>query len=130
MNTSTTSDSEAPKQQRMGVDLLNGPVDSTLRIFALPLAFSFIVNMLYSWIDTFFVSKLGSAAIAAIGVSEQLGFMIFNFGSGFAIGTGIIVARRIGEGNRGEASYTATQGIMTMLVFSTVLAIILGLFCR
>ncbi|MFM8455604.1 MAG: MATE family efflux transporter, partial [Ignavibacteria bacterium] len=75
------------KQSRMGVDLLNGPIDSTLRIFALPLAFSFIVNMLYSWIDTFFVSKLGSAAIAAIGVSEQLGFMIFNFGSGFAIGT-------------------------------------------
>jgi len=115
------------KQHRMGVDLLNGPIDSTLRIFALPLAFSFIVNMLYSWIDTFFVSKLGSAAIAAIGVSEQLGFMIFNFGSGFAIGTGIIVARRIGEGNREQASYTATQGIMTMLVFSTILAIILGM---
>ena len=115
------------KQHRMGVDLLNGPIDSTLRIFALPLAFSFIVNMLYSWIDTFFVSKLGSAAIAAIGVSEQLSFMIFNFGSGFAIGTGIVVARRIGEGNREQASYTATQGIMTMLVFSTVLAVILGM---
>jgi putative MATE family efflux protein len=127
MNNISTSDSEEPKQQRMGVDLLNGPIDSTLRIFALPLAFSFIVNMLYSWIDTYFVSKLGSAAIAAIGVSEQLGFMIFNFGSGFAIGTGIIVARRIGEGNRDEASYTATQGIMTMMVFSSVLAIILGL---
>ncbi|MFM7157744.1 MAG: MATE family efflux transporter [Bacteroidota bacterium] len=127
MTNSSTSDSESPKQNRQGVDLLNGPIDSTLRIFALPLAFSFIVNMLYSWIDTYFVSKLGSAAIAAIGVSEQLGFMIFNFGSGFAIGTGIIVARRIGEGNREEASYTATQGIMTMLVFSTLLAIVLGL---
>lgn len=126
MNTET-SQTESPRPQRMGVDLLNGPIDSTLRIFALPLAFSFVVNMLYSWIDTYFVSKLGSAAIAAIGVSEQLGFMIFNFGSGFAIGTGIIVARRIGEGNRDEASYTATQGIMTMLVFSTVLAIILGM---
>jgi putative MATE family efflux protein len=110
-----------------GVDLLNGPIDSTLRIFALPLAFSFLVNMLYSWIDTYFVSKIGAAAIAAIGVSEQLSFLVFNFGSGLAIGTGIIVARRIGEGNKNQASYTATQGIVTMLVFSTVLAVLLRL---
>ena len=113
---------------KMGVDLLNGPIDSTLRTFAIPMAFSFLVNMLYSWIDTYFVSRIGSAAIAAIGVSEQLGFLIFNFGSGFAIGTGIIVARRIGEGNKQEANYTATQGIVTMLVFSSLLAIVLGIF--
>ena len=112
----------------MGVDLLHGPIDSTLRTFAIPMAFSFLVNMLYSWIDTYFVSRIGSAAIAAIGVSEQLGFLIFNFGSGFAIGTGIIVARRIGEGNKQEANYTATQGIVTMLVFSSLLAIVLGVF--
>ncbi|MFN8361020.1 MAG: MATE family efflux transporter [Candidatus Kapaibacterium sp.] len=115
---------QAPKQFKRGkVDLLNGPIDSTLRTFAIPLAFSFLVNMLYSWIDTYFVSRLGSSAIAAIGVSEQLGFFIFNFGSGFAIGTGIIVARRMGEGDRKGANYTATQAVLSMLIFSVSLAV-------
>ena len=129
MQSSTHSDTQKSQSRisKMGVDLINGPVDSSLRKFAIPLAFSFIVNMLYSWIDTYFVSRLGAAAIAAIGVSEQLGFLIFNFLSGFAIGTGIIVARRIGEGNKTEASYTATQGIVAMLVLSTILACILAL---
>jgi putative MATE family efflux protein len=124
--TEQSSIQQPPKQFKRGrVDLLNGAIVPTLVSFALPLAFSFVVNMLYSWIDTYFVSRLGSAAIAAIGVSEQLGFFIFNFGSGFAIGTGIIVARRIGEGNRKQASYTATQAVLSMLVFSTTISVIL-----
>lgn len=128
-NSDNISQKVAPKAIKSGrVDLLNGPVVPTLITFAMPLAFSFIVNMLYSWIDTYFVSRLGSAAIAAIGVSEQLGFFIFNFGSGFAIGTGIIVARRIGEGNRKLANYTATQAVISMIVFSTVISVVLY-FC-
>ncbi len=135
MNQKGTND-ESPKElptqltglKRGRVDMLNGAVVPTLLSFALPLAFSFVVNMLYSLIDTYFVSRLGSSAIAAIGISEQLGFFIFNFGSGFAIGTGIIVARRIGEGNRKLANYTATQAVLSMLVFSILISIILY-FC-
>jgi Na+-driven multidrug efflux pump len=82
------------------VDLLSGPIDSTLRVFALPLAISFVVHMLYAWVDTFYVSRLGSIQIAAIGISEQLIFFIFTLGGGFAIGSGIVVARKVGEGIR------------------------------
>lgn len=135
MDQNSTND-ESPKElptqpaglRRGRVDMLNGAVVPTLISFALPLAFSFVVNMLYSLIDTYFVSRLGSAAIAAIGISEQLGFFIFNFGSGFAIGTGIIVARRIGEGNRRFANYTATQAVLSMLLFSILISVILY-FC-
>lgn len=123
-----SQESTTQPKKRGRIDLLNGAVVPTLISFALPLAFSFVVNMLYSWIDTYFVSRLGSSAIAAIGISEQLGFFIFNFGSGFAIGTGIIVARRIGEGNRKLANYTATQAVISMLVFSTLLSVALY-FC-
>lgn len=103
-------------------DLLNGPAQKSLLYFTLPLAFSFLVNMLYSLIDTYFVSHIGKEAIAAIGISEQLGFFTFNFGSGFAIGTGIILARRIGEGDRQAANYVATQALTTMAILSAMLA--------
>jgi len=109
------------------VDLLSGPIDSTLRVFALPLAISFVVHMLYAWVDTFYVSRLGPTSIAAIGISEQLIFFIFTLGGGFAIGSGIVVARKVGEGNQEKADNTATQAIVLMFIYSSLLAIFLYL---
>lgn len=99
---------------RQYVDLVSGPIDASLRRFAIPMAFSFMVNMIYSLIDRFYASRLGDAAIAAIGSSDQVAFFMFTLASGFGVGTGIIVARRIGEGNRAEAARTATQAVMAM----------------
>ncbi|MBK9183552.1 MAG: hypothetical protein IPM83_10620 [Ignavibacteria bacterium] len=84
---------------RRRVDLINDPIDGSLRLFAIPLAFSFVVNMVYSLIDRYYVSRLGDAAIAAIGTSDQVVFFLFTLVSGFAVGTGIIVSRRFGEGD-------------------------------
>lgn len=115
--------SPPPKTSRM--DLLSGPITPTLWKFALPLMFSFLVNSLYSWIDAYFVSRLGTEAIAAIGFCEQIGFFIFTLASGFSVGTGIIVARRIGEGNRKAAEDISLQALTFMLAFSSIIAIIL-----
>jgi len=79
------------------VDLLNGDIDKTLRQFSAPLIFSFVFNILYSWVDKYFVSKLGDEGLGAVGVSEQLLLLIFTLGIGFAIGSGVVVARRIGR---------------------------------
>lgn len=98
------------------VDLINDPIGPSLRRFAVPLAFSFIVNMVYSLIDRFYVSRLGDAAIAAIGSSDQIVFLLFTLVSGFAVGSGIIVARRFGEGDRVGASRTGTQALVGMAI--------------
>ena len=107
------------------VDLLTGPVDSSLRRFIAPLAVSFLIHMLYSWVDTYYVSRLGTDAIAAIGVSEMLLFITFTIGSGFAVGTGVVVARRIGEKDYAGADKTATQAIAVMFLFASLLSVIL-----
>jgi putative MATE family efflux protein len=103
---------------RKDVDLLNMPVDSSLRKFAMPLAVSFLIQNLYTWVDMYYVSKLSSDAIAAIRVSDQLIFLMFSVASGFAIGSAIIIARRIGESRRDAANYTASQSILFMLFIS------------
>lgn len=102
-------------------DLLNGPIDSSLRLFALPLAFSFLVNIVYSLIDRFYASRLGDAAIAAIGTCDQVTFFLFTAVSGLAVGTGIVVSRRFGEGNLESASKTATQAIVGMGVLTAAI---------
>jgi putative MATE family efflux protein len=75
----------------------------------------------------FFVSRLGSDVIAALGVADQVNFVIFTLGSGFCIGTGIVVARRIGEDRRSQASVIATQAFSFMALYATVVAIFVGL---
>jgi putative MATE family efflux protein len=110
------------------VDLINDPIGPSLRRFAVPLAFSFIVNMVYSLIDRFYVSRLGDPAIAAIGSSDQIVFLLFTLVSGFAVGSGIIVARRFGEGDRVGASRTGTQALVGMAITAAlVTAVMYGL---
>lgn len=115
-------------KQRTKVDLLTDPIDSSLRRFATPLALSFLVNMLYSLVDRFYASRLGDAAIAAIGTSDQITFLLFTFASGFGLGSGIIVARRFGEGDSTTAGRVAAQAIVGMGILSTLITVAIFVF--
>ena len=75
----------------------------------------------------YFVSRLGEMEVSALGVSEQLLFFIFAIGSGFGVGTGIMIARRIGERNYEKANHTAVQAIAFTTVSSIIIAFILYL---
>lgn len=114
-------------RKRIGknVDLLKDPFDSSLRRFAIPLAVSFLIHMLYAWVDMYYVSLLNTASMAAVGVGEQIYFFSFGIGVGFGVGSGIVIARRIGEGNKSKANYTAAQALIFMFVFANAIALIL-----
>lgn len=103
------------------VDVLTSDFDSSFRQLALPLAFSFLLYQINGLVDKYWISFLGDNEIAAIGVSEQLRLMVFTLGIGFAIGTGVVVARRIGEGKQKEADHTATQALATMFLYAIVI---------
>jgi putative MATE family efflux protein len=120
-----TADVHEPQQSSHTNEILNGPITATLWRFTLPLTLSFVVNIVYSWIDTYFVSHLGASAIAAIGFCEQLNFAVFTIASGFVVGTGIIIARRIGEGRREDASRVAAESVAVMGAFAIAVMVAL-----
>lgn len=107
------------------VDLLNDPIDRSLRQFAIPMAFSFMINMIYSLIDRYYASRLGDDAIAAIGASDQVTFFVFTLASGFSVGTGIIVARRFGERDLEEAGRIAAQALVAMVLIGSVITAVI-----
>lgn len=74
--------------------------------------------MIYSLVDRYYVSRLGDAAIAAIGSTDQIVFFLFTLVSGIAVGAGIIVARRFGEGDADGARRTATQSLVGMAILA------------
>jgi putative MATE family efflux protein len=120
-----TADVHEPHQISNTNEILHGPITPTLWRFTLPLTLSFVVNIIYSWIDTYFVSHLGASAIAAIGFCEQLNFAIFTIASGFVVGTGIIIARRIGEGRRDDATRVAAESVVVMAAFALAVMLLL-----
>lgn len=113
---------------RKKIDVLEGEIDSSLRKLAIPLALAFVLNILNGWVDKIYVSRLGDIELASMGVSEQIRLLIFTLGIGFAIGTGVVVARRIGEGKNDEANEVATQALATMFVYAIIISGICFLF--
>ncbi len=109
------------------MDLLNGDIDKSLRTLGFPLAFAFILHIINGWVDKLYVSRLGGDSLAALGVSDQLGLLVFTLAIGFAIGTGVIVARKLGEGtekSKKEANETAVQAFAIMFFYSIAISII------
>jgi len=73
--------------------------------------------------DIFFVSKLGSDAIATVGITESLLTIIYSIGMGLSIATTALVSRRIGEKKPYRASVAAVQAI----IVASVISLIIGL---
>jgi putative MATE family efflux protein len=111
------------------VDLLAGNITSSLWRFATPMIFSFMINSLYGFVDLYFVSQLGTDAQAALGFGNTTYFLLFTLISGFANGTGIVVARRFGARQMQDARETALQSVVyfSLLAFAVAAILYLGL---
>ena len=83
------------------MDMANGPLLKNIFIFAIPLIFTNILQMLFNSADTIIVGKFaGDQALAAVGAIGLIVFLITSLFNGLATGTNVIVARYIGTGNK------------------------------
>jgi putative MATE family efflux protein len=74
-------------------------------------------------IDIFFVAKLGASAVATVGLTETILFLLYSVCMGLAMAVTAVVARRIGGGKREEAAVTAVQAIWIALLASLPFAV-------
>lgn len=79
-----------------------------------------VLEMMVGMVSTIFMGRVGTDAVAAVGMVNMLiGFLQTVF-SGLSMGTTVIIARVTGEGNKTEAKRTLIQ--------SCYMAIVVGLF--
>lgn len=99
--------------------------------FTLPLLLGFLFQQLYSFVDTAIVGKyLGSAALAAVGSTGSLNFLLLGFCMGICSGCAIPVAQAFGAKDETELRRCVMHCVYLGAGISIVMAVGTSLLCR
>lgn len=104
-------------------DFTSGSIARAIALLAIPMVLEMLAQSLFGIVDVFFVSQLGPAAVAAVGMVDSLLVIIYTIGMGLAMAATAMVARRIGEKDPEAASLTSYQVLVLGLMVSIPVAI-------
>jgi len=106
------------------------PLRRAVFLLAVPMVLELVLESTFAVVDIYFVGKLGSSAIATVGLTETMLFLLYSIAMGLSTAVTAVVARRVGEGKPEEAAVSAVQAIWIALLASTPFAICGILFAR
>jgi len=92
---------------------------------SIPIIGAMVSQNILNLVDAAMVGHLGTAAMAAVGISSFLNFMAVALFMGLATGVQVIVARRLGEGRENEAATPLNGSLLLNLLFALPVSIIL-----
>ena len=104
--------------------LTQGPVTKKLISLAIPMVFGMLSMVVFNLVDTFFVSRLGTEELAAMGFTFPVVMFIVSIALGFGIATSSVVSRAIGRGDHRQVRRLTTDSLIISLFFVVVFAVI------
>jgi len=114
---------KVPTHNKMG----EMPVGRLILNMSWPAILSMLIQAFYNVVDSFFVSRLGEEALAALTYVNPVQFLIISFGVGTGVGINSLISRRLGAGRIEEANLAACHGYR-LAFFNWGLFAIIGLF--
>jgi putative MATE family efflux protein len=108
--------------------MLNTPVGILIITLGFPSVVINIVTSIYNMADTYFVSYLGTSAVAGVGVVFPLMHIIQALGFFFGQGSGNFISRELGAGHNEHASEMAATGFFSAFIMCSVLGLLGLLF--
>ncbi len=107
-------------------DYTAGPIGRALFLLAVPMVLETAMESVFALADVFWVSRLGAAAVTAVGLTESLLTVVYSLAIGLSIGVTAMVARRIGERDESGAARAAVQAVVLGLGVSLAIAVLGG----
>lgn len=99
--------------------------------FSLPLLFGFLFQQFYSVVDTVIVGQfLGMNALAGVGATGSINFMIVGFCMGVCSGFAIPVAHKFGAKDYSGMRQVIANCVWLSVLFSAVMTVAVVLLCR
>lgn len=108
------------------MDMLHGPLMGKLILFALPIAFSSILQQLFISANVAVVGHFVSAqAMAAVGGNGPIVNLIINLFLGLSVGANVVIARYVGREDE-EGCQSAVHTVMTVSILSGLFLLVAG----
>ena len=108
-------------------NLTEGSVLKSLISLSGPIIAAQFLHTAYQLTDTFWVGRLGAAAIAAVSISFPVIFLLISFGGGLTMAGAILVAQYKGRQNQEAVNYISGQTLLAVFAVALLLSI-LGFF--
>lgn len=115
----------------MTKDMTNGSPLKLILGFCIPLIFGNLFQQFYNMVDTIIVGRyLGVNALAAVGSTGSINFLIIGFCSGVCSGLAIPIAQRFGAKDFSGLRRFVANSIWLAIVFSIVMTFATVFACR
>lgn len=112
-------------------DMTNGSPSKHILGFAVPMLLGMLFQQFYNLVDTIIVGKtLGVEALAGVGATGSINFMIIGFCMGVCSGFVIPVAQCFGAKKPSDLRKYVFNGYICSVVFAIVLTLASVIFCR
>ena len=119
------------KKTLVAIDMTQGTPWKKLLLFAVPLLIGNLFQQFYSIADAIILGRfVGDYALAAVGSSMPIFFLIMVLLMGISIGTSIMVSQYFGAKRREELSYTIGNSITITAILGMVMTLFGPLITR
>jgi len=110
-------------------DLTTGPLTRHLLKTTSFMLVTMIFQTLYFLIDLYWVGRLGTHAVAAVGIAGNFTFIVLALTQMLGVGTTTVVSHAVGRKNRDEAELMFNQA-QVLAVVTGILFLIVGMVVR
>ena len=105
------------------IEYTSGSLRRALGLLAIPMMLEMAMESVFAVVDIAFVSRLGTDAIAAVGITEALVTVLYAVAVGLGMGVTAMVSRRIGAGERRAAANVVGQAIWIGALMSILIGV-------
>ena len=104
-------------------DYTTGHTGRALGLLAVPMMLEMSMESVFAVVDIAFVSRLGTDAVAAVGITEALITVLYAVAVGLGMGVTAMVSRRVGAQRRDRAASATGQAIWIGALLSLIIGV-------